>query len=253
MSAARLALDGVLRTFGGIRAVDGVSFEVKPAEILGIIGPNGAGKTALLNVIGGVYPADAGSVRLDDRRIDGLRPHQIASLHVARTFQSTEQVRDFRALDYVMLGRLRHQRTSLFACGLGLPGVRKTERAEASLALETLGRLGLRGAAVERMSELPYGIQKLVDIARVIAAEPALLLLDEPTSGTTAEERATILAVLRAVAETSVTMLVVDHDVQFISAISDRLLVMNYGKLLAEGTPSEVLARPEVIEAYIGV
>jgi branched-chain amino acid transport system ATP-binding protein len=252
-AGASLQVDGVLRTFGGITAVDNLSFEAVRGETLGIIGPNGAGKTALLNVINGVYSIEAGAIRLDGTRIDGLRPYQIAARGVARTFQSTEQVRDFRAADYVMLGRHRHQTSSIVACCLSLPGVRRSERDERALALETLDRFGLRHAAQERMSELPYGVQKLVDIARVVASEPGLMLLDEPTSGATSDERSAIAAVLAEVAVSRVTMLVIDHDVNFISTISDRLLAMNYGRLLAQGTPSEVLARPEVIEAYLGL
>jgi branched-chain amino acid transport system ATP-binding protein len=242
-----------LRTFGGIIAVDHLSFTASAGETLGIIGPNGAGKTVLLNVINGVYPIESGEIRLDGVRIDSLRPDQIAARHVARTFQSTEQMRDFRAVDYVMLGRQRHQVQSIFACGLGLPRVRRVEAEERTLALQTLDRLGLSGVAGERMRELPYGVQKLVDIARVVASEPRLMLLDEPTSGTTSGERSSIAAVLRTVAASNVTMVVIDHDTSFISQISKRLLVMNYGRLLAAGSPAEVLARPEVIEAYLGL
>ena len=251
--AALLQVVDVLRTFGGITAVDRLTFEAQPGETLGIIGPNGAGKTALLNVINGVYATESGSIHLDGVRIDGLRPDQIAARGIGRTFQSTEQVRDFRAVDYVMLGRQRHQVSSIVACGLNLPGVGRSERRELALALEMLERFGLGFAASERMSELPYGVQKLVDIARVVASTPRLMLLDEPTSGTTSDERAAIATVLAEVSSTRVTMLVIDHDVSFISTISDRLMVMNYGRLLAEGLPEEVLARPDVIEAYLGL
>jgi len=252
-AAAALEVREVLRTFGGIRAIDGVSFRVSPAETLGIIGPNGAGKTVLLNVINGLYPIESGSIHLDGSRIDGLRPHQIAARSVGRTFQSTEQFRDFRAADYVMLGRARRQSSSLFACGVGWPSVRRSERAELAVALAALERWGLRHVAREHMSELPYGMQKLVDIARVIAAEPRLMLLDEPTSGTTSSERAAIARVLKEVAATDVTMLVIDHDVSFISGLSEQLLVMNYGRVLAHGAPKEVLAQPDVIDAYLGL
>jgi branched-chain amino acid transport system ATP-binding protein len=252
MTAAELVVTDVLRTFGGIRAVDSMSFRAQ-GESLGIIGPNGAGKTVLLNLVNGVYPIDSGTIALDGARIDGLRPHQIAALGVGRAFQSTEQFRDFLAVEYVMLGRLPHQHSSLFACALALPRVLRSERHERRLAVDTLARLGLEHAATERVSELPYGVQKLVDIARVLASEPRLMLLDEPTSGTTSDERGTISSVLQDVAATGLTMLVIDHDVSFISGISSRLLVLNYGQLLAEGPPDEVLARHEVIEAYLGL
>jgi len=250
---AALSVAHVLRTFGGIRAVDDLTFHVTPGETLGIIGPNGAGKTVLLNLINGVYAIETGTIELDGERIDGLRPHQVAALDVARTFQSTEQVRDFRAVEYVMLGRLRNQVSSIFACGLNLPMVSRSERNERRIALETLDRFGLAQVAGERMSELPYGVQKLVDIARAIASRPRLMLLDEPTSGTTSDERTSISAVLEDVAASHITLLIIDHDVSFISGVSDRLLVMNYGRLLAEGAPGEVLARTEVIDAYLGI
>ncbi len=252
-SGARLTLSGVLRTFGGIRAVDDVSFGVAPGETLGIIGPNGAGKSVLLNVINGLYLAESGTITLDDVRIDGLRPHQITAHGVGRSFQSTEQFRDFRAAEYVMLGRMSHQRTSLFTTAVGWPGVRRSERDEVTRAEAALDRFGLAGLAFTRTGELPYGAQKLVDIARVLAAEPRLILLDEPTSGTTSVERTIISDVLEEVARSEVTMVIIDHDVSFISGISDRMLVMNYGRLLAQGTPEEVLARQDVIEAYLGI
>jgi branched-chain amino acid transport system ATP-binding protein len=250
--AAELTLIDVVRTFGGIRAVDGVSIRAE-GEVLGIIGPNGAGKTVLLNLVNGVYPIDSGAITLDGVRIDGLRPHQIAALGVGRAFQSTEQFSDFRVVDYVMLGRLWHQYSSLYACGLGLPSVRRSERREHGLALETLERFALAEAADVRVSELAYGLQKIVDIARVVAAEPRLMLLDEPTSGTTSTERGAISAVLREIAAPGTTMLVIDHDVNFISTISDRIVVLNYGQVLAEGAATDVLGRPDVIEAYLGL
>lgn len=250
---AQLSLSNVLRTFGGIRAVDDVSFSVTPGETLGVIGPNGAGKSVLLNVINGVYRAESGRIELDGTRIDRLRPHQITALGVGRSFQSTEQFRDFRAAEYVMLGRMPHQRRSLFTTAVSWPGVRQSELDEFALAEETLERFGLARVARTRIGELPYGEQKLVDIARVLAAGPRLILLDEPTSGTTSVERGVISAVLEEVTRTEVTMVIIDHDVSFISAISERMVVMNYGRLLAEGLPDEVLARADVIDAYLGI
>jgi branched-chain amino acid transport system ATP-binding protein len=242
-----------LRTFGGINAVDHLSFAADSGQVLGVIGPNGAGKTVLLNLICGVYPLEGGAIRLDGVRIDGSRPDAIAAKGVARTFQSTEQFREFRAIEYVMLSRHMRQVGSLLACIIRAPAVRRSEEYERKLALQALERFELAPAADTRMSELPYGMQKMVDIARAVAASPRLLLLDEPTSGTTSVERQATSAVLEQVARSRVTMLIVDHDVSFISATTQRVLVMNYGRLLAEGTPAEVLTRPDVIEAYVGL
>lgn len=249
---ACLDVAGALLTFGGIRAVDNLTFQVASGETLGIIGPNGAGKTSLLNAVSGVYRIEAGTIHLDSVRIDTLRPHQIARHMVGRTFQSTGQFSDFRVVDFLKLGRVRLSRNSVIASALGLPGVRRSERSETEQALRTLDHFGFSDSAYEYMRELPYGVQKIIDIARVLASEPRLVLLDEPTSGTTSSERILISDLLQDVTASGVTMLVIDHDVSFISQVSQRLLVMNYGQLLAEGVPTEVLARPDVIDAYLG-
>lgn len=238
--------------FGGIRAVDGVSFRVEKGTTLGIVGPNGAGKTVLLNCINGVYRGLKGEVRLAGSRIDALRPHAIAGLGIGRTFQSTQQFKDFRVVDYVMLGRLSQQPRSLIACALALPRVRSRERTERDAARSVLETLGLAAVAGHRLSDLAYGIQKRVDMARAIACEPDLLLLDEPTSGTTTAERAAVAEAVDQMAGAGRTMVIVDHDVNFIAQRCHALLVMNYGKVLAAGEPREVLARREVIEAYLG-
>jgi branched-chain amino acid transport system ATP-binding protein len=247
-----LDVHSLVMRFGGIRAVDGVSFRVPRGRTLGIVGPNGAGKTVLLNCINGVYKIESGRVTLGGERIDRLQPHAIASRHVGRTFQSTQQFSEFRVVDYVMLGRLSHQSRSIVACALSLPNVRKLERTELEIAEGILAELGLSEVGHHLLSDLPYGIQKQVDMARAIATKPDLLLLDEPTSGTTTGERVGIAAAVDRLAASGLTMVIVDHDVTFISQRCDSLLVMNYGKVLASGDPNEVLARREVIEAYLG-
>jgi branched-chain amino acid transport system ATP-binding protein len=247
-----LDVDNLVMRFGGIRAVDGVSFRLPRGKTLGIVGPNGAGKTVLLNCINGVYRIESGQVTLGGERIDQLKPHAIASRHVGRTFQSTQQFSEFRVIDYVMLGRLSHQSRSIVGCALSLPHVRKGERAELDIAVGVLADLGLSEVGYHRLSDLPYGIQKQVDMARAIATKPDLLLLDEPTSGTTTNERIGIAAAVDRLAASGLTMVIVDHDVNFISQRCNSLLVMNYGKVLASGDPGEVLARREVIEAYLG-
>jgi len=250
---AMLAVKDLVMGFGGIRAVDGVSFGLPRGQTLGIVGPNGAGKTVLLNCINGVYKIDSGQVTFGGERVDRLRPHAIASRGVGRTFQSTQQFSEFRVVDYVMLGRLSHQSRSIIGCALSLPNVRNLERTELEIAEGVLADLGLSDIGHHRLSDLPYGIQKQVDMARAIATKPDLLLLDEPTSGTTTGERTGIAAAVDRLAAAGLTMVIVDHDVSFISQRCHSLLVMNYGKVLASGDPNEVLARREVIEAYLGV
>jgi branched-chain amino acid transport system ATP-binding protein len=249
---AVLDVQDIARSFGGIKAIDGVSFSVSQGEVFGIIGPNGAGKTVLLNLINGIYGIERGSIHLGGVRIDGARAHKIAQLGIARTFQSTEQFKECRVIDYVMLGRFRHQWSSQWACALSWPGVARSEREEHRMARETLDRVGLGDAANERMSDLAYGVQKQIDVARVMAAEPKLMLLDEPTSGTNSEERFAIADLLAEASRGDTTMIIVDHDVRFLGGQCQRLMAMNYGQKLGEGTPKEVLARKDVLEAYLG-
>ena len=249
---ALLEVEDIVRTFGGIRATDGVTFSVEDGDVLGIIGPNGAGKTVLLNLIVGIYRIEQGAIRFDGRRTDRLRSHQLARLGVARTFQSTEQFKEFKVLDYVMLGRFHRQYRSTWACALGLPQVIRSERQERARARETLERLGLGDAYDVRMSELAYGVQKQIDIARAMVSEPRLMLLDEPTSGTTSDERSAIARALTEVAASNSTLVIVDHDVRFLSGQCARLLALNYGQKIAEGTPDEVLRHPGVLESYLG-
>lgn len=247
-----LQVSDLVMTFGGIKAVDGVGFELERGMTLGIVGPNGAGKTVLLNCINGVYRNNRGAIRLAGRRIEQLRPHAIAALGVGRTFQSTQQFRDFRVVEYVMLGRLSHQSRSVVACSLSLPNVRRREKIERGAAHAVLKNLGLTEFANNRLSDLAYGIQKQVDMARAIAGEPAVLLLDEPTSGTTTAERVAIGAAVDQLSHAGRTMVIVDHDVGFIAQRCHELLVMNYGKVLASGEPRDVLSRRDVVEAYLG-
>lgn len=253
MSAqALLTVTEIVRTFGGIRAVDGVSFDVQRGEVFGIIGPNGAGKTALLNCLNGVYPVQSGQITFDGRRIEDLAPHRVAALGIGRTFQSTEYFKDFKVLDYLMLGRAANQSRSMFGCALALGRVRRREDEERQRCFEVLRRLGLGRYAREQLSSLPYGITKQVDMARGMAAEPHIMLLDEPTSGVTLRERGAMGDTIDQMRETGVTTLVVDHDVSFITRVCKRMLVMNFGRVLGVGTPAELFARPDVASAYLG-
>jgi branched-chain amino acid transport system ATP-binding protein len=243
--------DAVLR-FRGIVAVDSVSFEVGAGTTFGVIGPNGAGKTALLNCISGIYRLDQGSILLYGQQIQHHQPHRITALGLSRTFQSTEHFREFTVRDYVMLGRAQQARCSVLGSLLLWPIAERAERAERQRAMAVLDRLGLVEFATERLSDLPYGVQKRVDIARAVAAEPKIMLMDEPTSGTTTSERDAVSHTIRTVAATGVTIVVIDHDVDFVTRHCDRVLVVNYGRAIGVGTPKEMLGRPEVVEAFLG-
>jgi branched-chain amino acid transport system ATP-binding protein len=248
-----LRVDNIACVFGGIRAVDGVSFDVEHGSILGVIGPNGAGKTVLLNLINGVYKTKQGGIFFEDRAIHGLRSDQIARLGVGRTFQSTEQFSEVRAIDYVLLGGILGQYVSVVACTLGLRAVRRRERAEGVRALAMLERFGLHGIANERMFELPYGVQKQIDLARALLGEPRLLLLDEPTSGTTSAERSAIGDIVEEIGGGDRTLVIVDHDVRFLSKPCETLVAMSNGRKIAEGPVADVLTDKGVREAYLGL
>jgi branched-chain amino acid transport system ATP-binding protein len=253
MSGADLQVRDVTVRFGGLVAVDSISFEVAPGETFGVIGPNGAGKSTLLNVISGLVRLDSGTVHAVGQPVHGLRPDQRARLGVGRTFQAAEVFNDFRVIDYVSLGRLRHQRTSLLATALRLPSIVRSEHRETRQARDILARFGLAGVADTQLKELPYGVRKLVDLLRVLSGEPRLMLLDEPTSGTAMTDRIMLGQVLDEARRDGVSIVVVDHDVHFVSDRCDRLLVMNFGTELATGDPGDVLNRPDVQAAYVGL
>ena len=251
-ATAALRLIDVARSFGGVAAVDGVTFSVEPGEQFGVIGPNGAGKTSLLNCLNGIYPIDRGEAWLGEVRIDKLRPHQITARGIARTFQGADLFPEFDVVNYLLLGRLRFTRHSLVGCSLALPGVRRSESRERSRVIGLLEEFGfghLRGA---RVGDLPYGTRKILDVVRALAMEPRVLLLDEPTSGTTSSDRERLRDVVAGIRAKGVTTMVVDHDVAFISANCDRVLAMNFGRKLSIGTPGQVLAEPEVRASYLG-
>jgi branched-chain amino acid transport system ATP-binding protein len=247
-----LAVQAAVLRFGGIAALDGVSFDVDSGETFGIIGPNGAGKTALLNCVSGVYKLSSGSVALFGEEIGRQAPHRIAAMGLGRTFQNMEHFRRFRVIDYVMLGRMHQTRSSVFLSVFAWPYMERAERAERTIAMDLLDRLNLARLAREELSDLPYGVQKRVDIARALLGNPRLLLLDEPTSGTLTSERAEVSDAIGMVTGLGVPTVLVDHDVDFVSRHCGRVLVLSYGKQVGIGEPAEMLARPEVVEAFLG-
>jgi branched-chain amino acid transport system ATP-binding protein len=251
--APALAVQDATLLFGGIAALQSVGFEVAPGETFGIIGPNGAGKTALLNCVSGVYRLTSGQVEMFGARIGGLAPHRISAMGLGRTFQNMEHFRQLRVLEYTMLGRMHEARSSVFASVFLWPVMERVEREERRRAMELLERLDLARLARKELSELPYGVQKRVDIARALLGNPKLLLLDEPTSGTITSERAEVSEAVEMVTRLGVPTVLVDHDVDFVSRHCSRVLVLGYGKQVGIGAPAEMLARPEVIETFLGV
>jgi ABC-type branched-subunit amino acid transport system ATPase component len=247
-----LRLEGVERAFGGVRAVDGASLAVAPGEVHGLIGPNGAGKTTVINLVSGLLAPTAGSIALQGRAIEGLAPHRIAALGVARTFQNIRLFPDLSARDNVLVGQHLRRSPSLAARLLLLPSARAEERQARERAAALLERVGLSDRVREKARNLSYGEQRRVEIARALASEPRLLLLDEPTAGMNPVEVQAMAELIRRVAAEGHSVLLVEHNVRLVMGACDRITVLNFGRVIAEGKPAEVAADPAVIAAYLG-
>ena len=249
----RLRLEGVTVRFGGVIAARDVSFEVAPGEIRGLIGPNGAGKTTLINAITGAVPLAAGRVLFDGHPITGHASHHIGRRGVGRTFQHVEPFGEMSVIDNVLVGVARGKRVSFWSAALDLPGAQRAERDAIAFATETLDAFGLLPYRNTRASDLPFGVLKRMDLARALAAGPTLLLMDEPTSGMSESEADTAIATARALAERrGITLLVVEHNMRVMMALADRITVMQFGAVVAEGTPEEIQRNRMVIDAYLG-
>jgi len=247
-----LSLEGLEKTFGGLRALGGLDLFVREGLIKSVIGPNGAGKTTLFHLITGILLPTKGQVYFCGRRLDGLKPHEIAGLGISRTFQNVELFAHMTALENVMLGRHRRLRAGIFQAGLRLSGMRREERECRERAFEELGFMGLAEKAALDALSLPLGEQKLLEIARALATEPKLLLLDEPAAGLNPRDTARLSETILRIRERGITILLVEHDMNLVMEISDVVSVLNYGRKIAEGAPREIQRNPEVIAAYLG-
>jgi branched-chain amino acid transport system ATP-binding protein len=251
-SMSLLEVAGLSRAFGGLRAVDGVGFAAEEGRITAVIGPNGAGKTTLFNLIAGSLRPDSGAVVFGGEDITGLRPYRVARRGIARTFQAIKLSRKMTALENVMIGRHVRSRAGFVSGMLAAPWTRAEERAVREEALKAIELLGIAEYSGKETGSLPFGIQRSVELARAIAAEPKLLLLDEPASGLNIHETRILSELIVKIRGSGITILVVEHDMSLVMDISDEILVLNFGKKIAQGAPREIQRNREVIDIYLG-
>lgn len=247
-----LKVEGISKSFGGLKAVDDISFEVKEGTIHALIGPNGAGKTTLVNMISGIYTVDSGKIFFNDEDVTNVPTHKLVNKHIMRTFQNLEICENMTVMENILLGFNIYMNKNLLKCSFQFESILDAEEKFTHIALSHLKRIGLEDIADKLCGDLSYGVLKKIEIIRALAINPKLLLLDEPVAGLNGTETAEVSEIIKEIASEGVTVLLIEHDMKMIMGISDNITVVNFGQKLAEGTPKEISSNPDVIKAYLG-
>ena len=247
-----LHVNGLTKSFGGLMAVNDVSFDLERGTVMGLIGPNGAGKTTVFNLITGNYRPDTGDILFDGEPLTAQPPHSIVAMGVARTFQTIRLFPDMQVVENVLAGCHCRMRSGIFASMFRLPRQIREEKEAVRTALEELEFVGLAHEATNKAKNLSYGNQRLLEIARALASRPRLIILDEPAGGMNAQETADLVRLIREIKERGITVLLIEHDMSLVMRICEQLIVLEHGALIAQGSPDEVKKNPRVIEAYLG-
>jgi len=248
-----LEIKSLRKAFGGLMAVDAVSFNVRAGGIKALIGPNGSGKTTTFNLISGVFKPTSGSIVFDGHEITNHKPYRVCDLGVGRTFQTTQLFGDMSIMDNLMLARHSKTRAELFATAFTLPLHRREEKTSLAKCYEILEFLGLgKIDAAAPATSLPFGVQRTIEIGRAIASEPKIILMDEPAAGLNAAETKSLSQLLYKIRDRGITLLLIEHDMNLVMKVAEDITVLNYGKVIAEGKPKEIQSNPEVVKAYLG-